>query len=318
MLWFCGGVRVSSVDAEYVQFLKDHGCMSLKFGVETGSNTIMDVMEKKFTTEKVFESLKLLADRDMYSPLAFMVGMPGETIETVKETGKFFGQLCHMQGTHPMLGVTSIFYALPLPGTPLFVYGQQKGVIGTSVDEEEEYLAAVGALGADKMNYPNLNGSNFLDVIWWDHLAWYEGLKEFYRLSRERPLPEQKTFMQAILYEGHETERPRGDTITARIRSIIGKMLYSKWVFGTPLVYPVIAMLRIRFKVKFMYLKYYFKVRGIEYNLFKKWPKVEQLEATAGTKPIKLSLRRIVNNKLLTAGDENYPDQVRKELTIGL
>ena len=89
MLWFCGGVRVSTVDAEYVQFLKDHGCMSLKFGVESGSKAIMDVMEKKFTPEYVFESLKLLADRDMYSPLAFMVGMPGESIASVKETGKF-------------------------------------------------------------------------------------------------------------------------------------------------------------------------------------------------------------------------------------
>ena len=317
MLWFCGGVRVSTVDAEYVQFLKDHGCMSLKFGVESGSKVIMDVMEKKFTPERVFESLKLLADRDMYSPLAFMVGMPGETTASVKETGKFWGRLCHMQGTHPWHGVTSVFYALPLPGTPLFVYGQQKGVIGTSVDEEEKYLLTVGAGGAEKLNYPNLNGSKFLDVIWWDCLVGFEALKEFYRLARERPLPNPKTFLQAEIYEGYKIEQRRVGAV-GRIRSILRDMLYSKWVFGTPLVHPVIAMLRIRVSVQLMYRKYFFKVRGIEYNLFKEWPKIEQLEATASTKPIKLSLRSIVNEKLLIAGDENYPDQVRKELSIGL
>lgn len=317
MLWFCGGVRVSTVDAEYVQFLKDHGCMSLKFGVESGSKAIMDIMEKKFTPENVFESLKLLADRDMYSPLAIMVGMPGESIASVKETGKFLGRLCHMQGIHPWHGVASIFYALPLPGTPLFVYGQQKGVIGTSVDEEEKYLLAVGAAGAEKLNYPNLNGSKFLDVIWWDYLARYEAWKEFYRLAKERPLPSPKTFLQAEIYEGYKIEQRRIGAI-GRIRSILKDMLYSKWVFGTPLVHPVIVMLRIRVSAQYMYRKYFFKIRGIEYNLFKEWPKIEKLEVTAGTKPIKLSLRSIVNDKLLIAGDENDPNQVRKELSIGL
>jgi radical SAM superfamily enzyme YgiQ (UPF0313 family) len=317
MLWFCGGVRVSSVDAEYVQFLKDHGCMSLKFGVESGSKAVMDVMEKKFTPERVFESLKLLADRDMYSPLAFMLGMPGETNSTVKETGRFYGRLCHMQGTHPLHGVTSLFYALPLPGTPLFVYGQQKGVLGTSLDDEEAYLLNVGAVGAEKLNYPNLNGSKFLDVVWWDCLARFEALKEFYRLEKEQPLPNEKSFMQTVILRWHEIERrrPRG---MGKIRSMISDLLYSKWVFGTPLAYPVTALLRIKVAIQFIYRKYYFKFVGIEYNLFKDWPKIKQLDTAAGNRPIKLSLRAIVTEKPLVTGDENYPDQVRKALSVGL
>ena len=102
------------------------------------------------------------------------------------------------------------------------------------------------------------------------------------------------------------------------MKLIIRDMLYSKWVFGTPLVHPVAAMFRIKASVHFLYRKYFFKIRGIEYNLFKEWPNIKQLEAPAGTKPIKLSLRSIVSDTLLIAGDENYPDQVRKELSIGL
>ena len=297
--------------------------MSLKFGVESGSKLIMDVMEKKFTPERVYESLKLLADRDMYSPLAFMVGMPGETIETVKETGRFYGRLCHMQGTHPRHGVTSLFYALPLPGTPLYVYGQQKGVIGTAVDDEEKYLLDVGAVGAEKLNYPNLNGSKFLDVIWWDYLAGFEALKEFYRLEKEHPLPNPKTFLQQQIYEGYQLEQQqlqqqRRDGPIGKVRAKLREFLYSKWVFGTWLADPLIFLLRVRLSVLFLYRRYYFNKQGIEYNLFKEWPNVKKLEAPADTRPIKLSLRSIVNDTLLIAGDENYPDQIRKELSIGL
>ena len=118
MLWFASGVRVSSVDADYIQFLQDHGCMSLKFGVESGSKTIMDVMEKKFTPERVFDSLKFLADRGMYSPLAFMVGMPGESIASATETGKFCGRLSHMQGINPRHGgaaISMLFHSMERP-----------------------------------------------------------------------------------------------------------------------------------------------------------------------------------------------------------
>lgn len=314
MLWFASGVRVSSVDADYIQFLKDHGCTSLKFGVESGSKTIMDVMEKKFTPERVFDSLKLLADRGMYSPLAFMVGMPGESIASAIETGKFFGRLSHMQGINPRHGGSAIFYALPLNGTPLFVYGQQKGVIGTSLDEEEAYLLSVSSTGADKLNYINLNGSKFLDVVWWDYLIRCEALKEYFRLANERPLPKRLTFMQMEIVRSP----PRKVRFFSRIEMLLKDALYSKWVFGTKLAHPVMLGARIAVSVKFMYLKYYFKFRGIEYNVFKTWPNIKQLKFSPGTKPIKLSLRSIVNDTQLATGDESYPDRVRKELSVGL
>lgn len=314
MLWFASGVRVSSVDADYIQFLKDHGCTSLKFGVESGSKTIMDVMEKKFTPERVFDSLKLLADRGMHSPLAFMVGMPGESTATAIETGKFFGRLSHMQGINPRRGGAAIFYALPLNGTPLFVYGQQKGVIGSSLEDEEAYLLSVSSTGADKLNYINLNGSKFLDVVWWDYLIRCEALKEFFRLENERPLSKQLTFVQMEI----ASDGPLKAGFFSRIKMFFKEALYSKWVFGTILAHPVIVVARIGVSVKFMWLKYYFKFHGIEYNLFKTWPNIKQLKVAPGTKPIKISLRSIVNDTLLETGDENYPDRIRKELSVGL
>ena len=51
----------------------------------------------------------------MYSPMAVMAGMPGETLETAMETGKFLGTLSHLQGNNPRDNVIDIVYALPPP-----------------------------------------------------------------------------------------------------------------------------------------------------------------------------------------------------------
>ena len=47
MLWACTGVRCTSVVKEDLQFYKDHGCVQLKFGIESGSQKMLDLMEKK-------------------------------------------------------------------------------------------------------------------------------------------------------------------------------------------------------------------------------------------------------------------------------
>ena len=128
MLWICGGIRCTSVNFEDVKFYHGHGCSGLKFGVESGSQKILDLMEKRFTIEQVYSAIRYCYENNVYSPLAVMTGMPGETDETAQQTGVFLGTIAHMQGTPPSQMGIGIFYALPLPGTPLYEYGQQVGV----------------------------------------------------------------------------------------------------------------------------------------------------------------------------------------------
>lgn len=314
MLWFASGVRVSSVDGEYIQFLKDHGCISLKFGVESGNETIMAVMEKRFSVQQVFDALKLCADRDIYSPLAIMVGMPGETTESAAETGRFVGRLAHMQGIDPRHSGASIFYALPLTGTPLFVYGQQKGVIGVTPDEEERYLLSVSSTGAAKLNYINLNGSKFNDVIWWDYLVRFEALKEFYRLCADTPMRPQAHLQKEVDRSWWASAASPRQKATLAFK----EAFYSKWLFGTPLVHAVTSVARLAVTARFAYLRRKFAKHGIEYNLFKAWPHVEPLALPVDQKAKKKSLRVLVNQSDLVTGDTQYPDGVRKELSVGL
>ena len=180
MLWICGGVRCVSVNEDDVKFYKEHGCCALKFGIESGSQKILDLMEKNFTVENIYAAVKHCYTHNVYSPIAVMTGYPGETDETAAKTGRFLGTLGRMSGIAPEEMGISIFYALPLPGTPLYEYGQQVGVIGTSVDDEEKYLVAVSDRNADKGNYININGAPLRKLLFWDFLIRYEATREYF------------------------------------------------------------------------------------------------------------------------------------------
>lgn len=184
MFWIASGVRCISVQKEDAVFYHVNNCSALKFGVESGSQKILDLMEKRFTVEEVYAAVRSCYELGMFSPLAVMAGMPGEDNQTALETGKYLGKMARMIGTPPgELGI-AIFHALPLPGTPLYQYGQQVGMIGSSVEDEEKYLIAISDRGSEKDNFINLNGSSVKDVIFWEFLMRYEATRIYF----EKPL----------------------------------------------------------------------------------------------------------------------------------
>ena len=173
MLWQCSGVRCTSVKKEDLKFYKDHGCVAMKFGIESGSQRMLDIMEKRFTVDDVRKALFGCYDIDLYSPLSFVVGMPGESLQTAKESG-FLGQIAAKLRVPKSCLVTDIFYAIPLVGTPLYEYGKNLGLIGNSVEEEEKYLKLVSNVGAYKRYYINFNGAPMSEVVFWDILVFLE------------------------------------------------------------------------------------------------------------------------------------------------
>lgn len=186
LLWICSGVRCTNVTEEEIKHYYDCGCCGLKFGVESGSQKILDIMEKRFLKEQVQSAIELCTKYHIYSPAAVMVGMPGETNQTVIDTGKYLAMLAYIQD-YPLAEVcaSSAFYAFALPGTALYEYGQLVGAIGTSIDDEEKYLIAISDRGADKINYINLVGAPMKNVLFWDVMLKLEAIRTFYKLHRK-------------------------------------------------------------------------------------------------------------------------------------
>ncbi len=67
---------------------------------------------------------------------------------------------------------------MAVPGTPLYEYCQQIGVIGKSLDEEENYLIRTSEQNNKNiLNYVNKTDSSFKEVNYWLHLFGYASKK---------------------------------------------------------------------------------------------------------------------------------------------
>jgi len=188
-LWSADGVRCTSVTKEDLIHYKNNGCVSLKFGIESGSQVMLDVMEKKFTVEDIKNAIFNCYDIGIYSPpLGFMVGMPGESLNTAMASGKLMGELAAKLNVHVkiLFNNMDLFYAIPLVGTPLYEYGKALGLIGQSVEEEEEYLELVSNVGAYKRYYINFNGAPMSEVVFWDILVYLEAVRTFRIISKNK------------------------------------------------------------------------------------------------------------------------------------
>lgn len=82
-------LRCQFIDAETVELMRESGCQGVFLGIESGSQKILDNMNKNVTIEKYEKGIKLLKDYNIPSFASFIVGFPGETEETVKETIEF-------------------------------------------------------------------------------------------------------------------------------------------------------------------------------------------------------------------------------------
>jgi len=189
LLWYAAGVRCTSVTKEDIVHYKKNGCCSLKFGIESGSQTMLDIMEKKFTVDEIKKAVFTCYDNGLYSPaVGYMVGMPGESLRTCMESGKMMGEISAHIGVEPKIkmGLIDPYYAIPLVGTPLYEYGKQLGLIGQTVDEEEEYLEMVSQVEAYKRYYMNFNGAPMSEVVFWDILIFLEATRTYVNLTKDK------------------------------------------------------------------------------------------------------------------------------------
>lgn len=100
--------RVNTVDRDTLRLMREAGCDSVSFGVETGNSDLLKLIQKRITREQVRGAVSLCRETGIIAHTSFMVGLPGETPETLKETGEFAASLGSLYGYH---------FLAPFPGT---------------------------------------------------------------------------------------------------------------------------------------------------------------------------------------------------------
>ncbi|MBT3225799.1 MAG: B12-binding domain-containing radical SAM protein [Deltaproteobacteria bacterium] len=105
--------RVDTVSLEVLQKMKAAGCTTISFGVESANAEILKLVKKGITIPKVIKAIEMCKEVGIDPHVSFILGLPGETPETLEETQAFGDVLDKMGGAYG-------FHLLaPFPGTAI-------------------------------------------------------------------------------------------------------------------------------------------------------------------------------------------------------
>jgi radical SAM superfamily enzyme YgiQ (UPF0313 family) len=92
LIWKCS-TRVNVVDLELLKIMKDSGCYSIGYGIESGNQDILNRVNKQITLEQSRSAIKWTKQVGIETRCYFMLNLPGDTIETTEQTLKFSKEL---------------------------------------------------------------------------------------------------------------------------------------------------------------------------------------------------------------------------------
>ena len=133
LIWWAN-VRVNTVDLESVQLMKKAGCRLLIPGFESGSQKILDNVNKRIRLSDSIEFMNISRKVGVEVHGCFMVGNPGETKETMNETLKFAMKL------NP--DSVQFFPLIVYPGTKLYLWAKKNKYLHTN--NYSEWLTTEG------------------------------------------------------------------------------------------------------------------------------------------------------------------------------
>jgi anaerobic magnesium-protoporphyrin IX monomethyl ester cyclase len=111
--------RVDTVSRELLDVMAASGCTTLCFGIESGNQEILDRVKKKTTLEKIEKAIAICNNAGILPMASYIMGLPGESAETVRQTMEFARKLCNSYGFHILA---------PFPGTEVREKAEEYGM----------------------------------------------------------------------------------------------------------------------------------------------------------------------------------------------
>lgn len=155
--WTCNS-RVDYVDEEMLQMMAKAGNWLISWGIESGNDQILRHARKGAYTEKAERSLLWSRKAGIRNWGYFIIGLPGETEETIRQTIEFSKRL--------PLDIALFHVAAPYPGTPFFFEVVENGWFrpGTRWEQVDMDKGTV-------LDYPGLSAER---LLYWQKRAFRE------------------------------------------------------------------------------------------------------------------------------------------------
>ena len=104
--------RVNIVDYDYLKYIKSKGCWHISFGIESGDEDILKLIKKNINIQQVENVINWCHELGIKTKGFFMLGHPGDTINTINMTINF---ACKLKLDDIVTTINT-----PLPGSPQY------------------------------------------------------------------------------------------------------------------------------------------------------------------------------------------------------
>jgi len=84
-----GGARTDVINASILKKLRDLGCFQIIYGLESGSQKMLNLMRKKITVEQNYKAVMAAKEAGLHCVPQFIIGLPGEDTSTLRDTFRF-------------------------------------------------------------------------------------------------------------------------------------------------------------------------------------------------------------------------------------
>ncbi|MCX5641788.1 MAG: radical SAM protein [Candidatus Omnitrophica bacterium] len=118
--WYChNGIRADKIDLELARLMRKAGCTSVAVGIESGDENIFNSIRKGETLEDIVRGVKLIKQAGMRVVGYFIIGLPGDSLESIRRTIQF----------QQKLGLDDFNYGIlnPYPGTTVWKILKEQG-----------------------------------------------------------------------------------------------------------------------------------------------------------------------------------------------
>ena len=164
-------LRVDQIDKELMLTMKDAGCTLITYGLESGSQTILDSMQKKITAEQIENTIRLTRKAKIGIQGNFLFGDSLETKKTIQESLNF--------QERNKLYFADWAMVIPYPGTILHSRALQKNLIKDRVQFIKD-VATSKYLWNNPINLTEFSDEEYINI--------YTELKELNDMNHRKVL----------------------------------------------------------------------------------------------------------------------------------
>lgn len=147
--WTCLG-RANHVTADNLRLMRRAGCWQISFGIESGSQRVLSLINKRTTLERIRQAVVETREAGIHAKGFFIVGHPGEDQQSLRQTVDFALGL--------PLNDISVSLMTPFPGTELYRRAEEFGTFDRDWDAMNLLNAVFVPHGLDRKELEQAQG----------------------------------------------------------------------------------------------------------------------------------------------------------------